>query len=71
MTVSAQTQTSPLPEKKAFEAALDVSYLTYNEPNVKTQGMMYGLAGSYPTGFVWQEPENNSVEIGIRLAVKF
>jgi hypothetical protein len=45
--VSAQTQTSPLLEEKAFEAGLDVSYLTYNEPNVKTKGMMYGLTGSY------------------------
>jgi len=45
--VSAQTRTDALPEKSAFEAGIDVSYLTYNEPNVKTKGMMYGLAGSY------------------------
>ena len=46
-TVSAQAQTSAFPEKKAFEAGVDVSHLTYNEPSVKTKGMMYGLAGSY------------------------
>jgi hypothetical protein len=45
--VFAQTDTGPLFEKKVFEAGLDVSYLTYSEPNVKTKGMMYGLAGSY------------------------
>jgi len=46
-TVSAQTATNAVVGNKAFEAGLDVSYLTYNEPNVKTKGTMYGLAGSY------------------------
>lgn len=46
-TAPAQSDTSSFLEKGAFEAGVDVSYLTYNEPNVKTKGMMYGLAGSY------------------------
>ena len=46
VTVFAQTQNSPFPEKKVHEAGLDISYFTYNEPSVKTEGMMYGLAGS-------------------------
>jgi hypothetical protein len=45
--IFAQTEKSPLLGKSAYEVGLEVSYLTYKEPNLKTQGMMYGLVGSY------------------------
>jgi hypothetical protein len=45
--ISAQTDTSALLEKDAFELGLEFSYITYKEPHLKTKGMMYGLVGSY------------------------
>jgi len=45
--VFAQTEKSPLLEKSAYEVGLEISYLTYKEPSLKTQGMMYGLVSSY------------------------
>jgi len=45
--IFAQTETSALLEKSAYEVGLEVSYLTYKEPDLKTQGVMYGLVGSY------------------------
>jgi hypothetical protein len=46
-TISAQTDTSALLEKDAFELGPEISYITYKEPHLKTKGMMYGLVGSY------------------------
>jgi hypothetical protein len=45
--ISAQTETSALLGKSAYEVGLEISYLTYKEPHLKTQGMMYGLVSSY------------------------
>ena len=45
--IFAQTETSGLLEKSSYEVGLEFSYLTYKEPNLKTEGMMYGLVGSY------------------------
>jgi hypothetical protein len=46
-TVWAQTNTTAFFEKQTFGLELDVSSLRYDEPNVKTKGMMYGPTGSY------------------------
>jgi len=45
--IFAQTETSPLLEKSAYEVGLEISYLDYKEHLVKTNGVMYGLVASY------------------------
>jgi hypothetical protein len=45
--IFAQTETSSLLEKNTYELGLEISYITYKEPSLKTKGMMYGLVGSY------------------------
>jgi len=53
-------------KKVAFEGGPFINY--WNIKKLKPEVLPY--TGS-PTGFVWQEPGNNSLQIGIKLGVKF